>query len=268
MSNEETQPLLACRNVFKYFGGLAAVNDFDLDVYSGDIIGIGGPNGAGKTTFIDVISGINPATSGDIALDGIAITNKKPDVICHLGISRTFQLNAGFETMSIRENTLVGASFGLGDKGWFPRMTYTPIMRERVERALELCSLQDRADLIVRDLPVLDRKLLMMAGALATEPKLLLIDEPVGGLNPHEVDDVMEIVQGLIKEGVTIILIEHVMRFLLQLSKRVVIMHHGEKIYEGDSQALLTDRNVVEVYLGEGTADRLQHMMAERAKNG
>ena len=108
----------------------------------------------------------------------------------------------------------------------------------------------------------------MMAGALATEPKLLLIDEPVGGLNPHEVDDVMDIVQGLIAEGVTIILIEHVMRFLLQLSKRVVIMHHGEKIYEGDSTDLLNDRKVVEVYLGEGTADRLQHMKAERAANG
>ena len=268
MSNEETRPLLACRNVFKYFGGLAAVNDFSLDVFPGDVIGIGGPNGAGKTTFLDVISGINPATGGEIALDGIPITTKKADAICHLGISRTFQLNAGFESMSIQENTLVGASFGLGDKGWFPRMTYNREMRERVERALVLCGLQDKADLIVRDLPVLDRKLLMMAGALATEPKLLLIDEPVGGLNPNEVDDVMEIVQGVIAEGVTIILIEHVMRFLLQLSKRVVIMHHGEKIYEGDSQGLLNDRKVVEVYLGEGTADRLQHMMAKRSQNG
>lgn len=268
MSNGDTQPLLACRNVFKYFGGLAAVNDFNLDVYPGDVVGIGGPNGAGKTTFLDVISGINPATSGSILLGSVPIANKKPDAICHLGISRTFQLNAGFESMSIRENTLVGASFGLGDRGWFPRMTYNKLMHERVDRALELCRLQDHADLIVRDLPVLDRKLLMMAGALATEPKLLLIDEPVGGLNPHEVDDVMDIVQGLIAEGVTIILIEHVMRFLLQLSKRVVIMHHGEKIYEGDSTDLLNDRKVVEVYLGEGTADRLQHMMAERAANG
>ncbi len=266
MANSETRPLLACQNVFKYFGGLAAVNDFDLDVHPGDVIGIGGPNGAGKTTFLDVISGINPATSGTIELDGVPIASKKPDAICHLGISRTYQLNAGFETMSIRENTLVGAAFGLGDKGWFPRMTYNKKMHERVDRALELCRLQDRADQIVRDRPVLDRKLLMMAGALATEPKLLLIDEPVGGLNPHEVDDVMEIVEGLISEGVTIILIEHVMRFLLQLSRRVVIMHHGEKIYEGDAEGFLNDRKVVEVYLGEGTADRLQHMMAERAK--
>ena len=109
MSNGDTQPLLACRNVFKYFGGLAAVNDFNLDVYPGDVVGIGGPNGAGKTTFLDVISGINPATSGSILLGSVPIANKKPDAICHLGISRTFQLNAGFESMSIRENTLVGA---------------------------------------------------------------------------------------------------------------------------------------------------------------
>lgn len=267
MSAAETQPLLACRNVFKYFGALAAVNDFDLDVHAGDIVGIGGPNGAGKTTFLDVISGINPASSGEIRLEGEIITNVAPDHICHLGIARTYQLNAGFDSLSIRDNVLVGAAFGSGDKG-VPRMTFSRTMRGRVDRALELCGLSDRAHLIARDLPVLDRKLLMLASAVATEPKLLLIDEPVGGLNPHEVDDVMEIVNGVAKAGMTIILIEHVMRFLLQLSKRVVIMHHGEKIYEGDTRELLSDRRVVEVYLGEGTADRLQHMLGARSDDG
>lgn len=266
MSGEGTQPLLACRNVSKYFGALAAVSDFDLDVHSGDVVGIGGPNGAGKTTFLDVVSGINPATSGDIRLDGENIAHTAPDIICHRGIARTYQLNAGFDSMSIRENTLVGAAFGQGDKG-IPRLRYSRSMRQRVERALELCGLQDKAHLIVRSLPVLDRKLVMLAGAVATEPKLLLIDEPVGGLNPHEVDDVMEIVSGLVDAGMTIILIEHVMRFLLQISKRVVIMHHGEKIYEGDPQGLLSDQRVVEVYLGKGTAKRLQHMLAERGGN-
>ena len=160
--------LLEVSGVSVSFDGFRAINSLSFNIGDAELRAVIGPNGAGKTTFLDVVSGINPATSGDIALDGIAITNKKPDVICHLGISRTFQLNSGFETMSIRENTLVGASFGLGDKGWFPRMTYSRIMHERVERALELCSLQDRADLIVRDFPVLDRKILMMAGALAT----------------------------------------------------------------------------------------------------
>ena len=264
MSSGERVPLLACRNVFKYFGALAAVDDFDLDVYAGDVVGIGGPNGAGKTTFIDVVSGINPATSGEIRLEGRDISKVRPDLICHRGMARTFQLNAGFDSLTIRENVLIGSAFGLGDRG-VPAMTFSRAMRERVDRALELCRLTNRAETVARDVPVLERKLLMLASAVATEPKLVLIDEPVGGLNPHEVDDVMEIVLGLAAEGMTIILIEHVMRFLLQISSRVVIMHHGEKIYEGDTQGLLSDRRVVEVYLGEGTADRLQHMLAERA---
>ena len=264
MASGERAPLLACRNVFKYFDALAAVNDFDLDVHAGDVVGIGGPNGAGKTTFIDVISGINPATSGEIKLDGRDISKVRPDLICHRGMARTFQLNAGFDSLTIRENVLIGSAFGLGDRG-VPAMTFSRAMRERVDRALELCRLTDRAGAVARDVPVLERKLLMLASAVATDPKLLLIDEPVGGLNPHEVDDVMEIVQGLAAEGMTIILIEHVMRFLLQISTRVVIMHHGEKIYEGNTQSLLSDRRVVEVYLGEGTADRLQHMLADRA---
>ena len=264
MSSGERVPLLACRNVFKYFGALAAVDDFDLDVYAGDVVGIGGPNGAGKTTFIDVVSGINPATSGEIRLEGRDISKVRPDLICHRGMARTFQLNAGFDSLTIRENVLIGSAFGLGDRG-VPAMTFSRAMRERVDRALELCRLTSRAETVARDVPVLERKLLMLASAVATEPKLVLIDEPVGGLNPHEVDDVMEIVLGLADEGMTIILIEHVMRFLLQISSRVVIMHHGEKIYEGDTQGLLSDRRVVEVYLGEGTADRLQHMLAARA---
>ena len=264
MTSGERAPLLACRNVFKYFGALAAVNDFDLDVYPGDVVGIGGPNGAGKTTFLDVISGVNPATSGEIRLEDRDISKVRPDLICHQGMARTFQLNAGFDSLTIRENVLIGAAFGLGDRG-VPAMTFSRGMRGRVDRALELCRLADRAEAIARDVPVLERKLLMLASAVATDPKLLLIDEPVGGLNPHEVDDVMTIVDSLIAEGMTIILIEHVMRFLLQLSKRVVIMHHGEKIYEGDTRGLLSDRRVVEVYLGEGTADRLQHMLADRA---
>ena len=264
MSSGERVPLLACRNVFKYFGALAAVDDFDLDVYAGDVVGIGGPNGAGKTTFIDVVSGINPATSGEIRLEGRDISKVRPDLICHRGMARTFQLNAGFDSLTIRENVLIGSAFGLGDRG-VPAMTFSRAMRERVDRALELCRLTNRAETVARDVPVLERKLLMLASAVATEPKLVLIDEPVGGLNPHEVDDVMEIVLGLAAEGMTIILIEHVMRFLLQISSRVVIMHHGEKIYEGDTQGLLSDRRVVEVYLGEGTADRLQHMLAARA---
>ncbi|MBM3518049.1 MAG: ABC transporter ATP-binding protein [Alphaproteobacteria bacterium] len=262
------EPLLACRGVFKHFGALAAVNNFDLDVLPGDVLGIGGPNGAGKTTFLDVISGINPATDGRIRFGGADIRQQSPEQICHAGIARTYQLNAVFDTLTIRENVLVGAAFGRGDRGVFPRMRFSREMRARVDRALALTGLEDRQHLNARELPVLDRKLLMLAGALATEPKLLLVDEPVGGLNPHEIDQVMEIMSGLTREGMTIILIEHVMRFLLALSKRVVIMHHGEKIYEGVPTGLLQDERVVEVYLGEGTAARLRHLMGGSAAHG
>ncbi|MGD9535632.1 MAG: ABC transporter ATP-binding protein [Alphaproteobacteria bacterium] len=267
MTAENAEPLLACRKVDKYYGALAAVSKFDLDVWPGDVVGIGGPNGAGKTTFLDVISGISPATGGEIIFDGEDIARLSPDRICHRGIARTYQLNAGFDSLSIRENVLVGAAFGSGE-GLIPSLRFSRQMRENVNRALELCRLTERANQIVRDIPVLDRKLLMLAGAVATSPKLLLIDEPVGGLNPFEIDLVMEIVSGLIEEGMTVMLIEHVMRFLLQLSRRVVIMHHGEKIYEGDPEALVSNERVVEVYLGEGTANRLKHLMAERGGHG
>ncbi|MBT6441226.1 MAG: ABC transporter ATP-binding protein [Rhodospirillaceae bacterium] len=265
MSSETKKPLLACRNLFKHFGALAAVNNIDIDVYPGDVLGIGGPNGAGKTTFIDVISGINPASSGTVSLDGHDITNYGPDRICHRGMARTYQLNAGFDSLSVRDNVLVGAAFGSGDQG-IPKFRYSKEMMARVDYALELVGMQDRGHLIAREVPVLDRKLLMLASAIATEPKLLLIDEPVGGLTPHEIDHVMEILRGLMKEGITIILIEHVMRFLLQLSTRVLIMHHGESIYEGAPDQLLADQQVVEVYLGEGTAKRLRHLMDQGAK--
>ena len=197
MSVDRGEPLLACRSVDKYYGALAAVSQFDLDVYAGDVVGIGGPNGAGKTTFLDVISGISPATGGKIIFEGEDIAHLSPDKICHRGIARTYQLNAAFDSLSIRENVLVGAAFGSGE-GPIPSLRFSKQMREHVDRALELCRLTDRADHIVRDIPVLDRKLLMLAGAVATNPKLLLIDEPVGGLNPSEIDLVMEIVSGLI----------------------------------------------------------------------
>ena len=134
--------------------------------------------------------------------------------------------------------------------------------------AMELVGMADRAGTTVKNLPVFDRKLLMMASALATQPKLLLLDEPVGGLNPSEIDEVMAIVNRVREAGVTIILIEHVMRFLVALSDRVLIMHHGEKIYEGSAQGLARDKTVVEVYLGEGASERLTHILEAAGATG
>lgn len=248
--------LLSCRHVSKHFGALAAVNDLSFDVAEGEVLGIGGPNGAGKTTLFEVISGLNPATAGEVIFAGRPITHLSPERICHAGIARTFQLNAGFDSLTLRENVLVGAHFGRENR-LLPGLRIDRHAKSRADAALAAVGLADRADALTEKIPVLERKLLMIASALATEPRLLLMDEPVGGLTPREIDRVMEVVHGLKGQGVTIILIEHVMRFLVQLSTRVLIMHHGEKLYEGPPDGLARDAKVVEVYLGAGAARRL-----------
>jgi branched-chain amino acid transport system ATP-binding protein len=242
--------------VSKLFGALAAVNRLSLDVHPGDILGIGGPNGAGKTTLFDVISGLNPASSGQVVFDGRDITQARPEAICHAGIARTFQLNAAFDTLSVRDNVRVAACFGRAARS-FPGWRLPPDAEAAAAEALDAVGLAGRDALPAGELPVLDRKLLMLAGALATAPKLLLMDEPAGGLSPGEIDRLMQVVRAIAARGITIMLIEHVMRFLVQISTRVLILHHGERLYEGPPGGLARDRGVIDVYLGEGAAQRL-----------
>jgi branched-chain amino acid transport system ATP-binding protein len=262
MDGRDQTPLLACRNVSKSFGALAAVKALSFEVNRGEVLGIGGPNGAGKTTLFDVISGLNPADAGEVVLAGQTITKAPQHRICHLGLARTFQLNAAFDTLTARENVLTGALYGHGDRA-MPPLFFERAAVSRADEALAFTGMADRAHKVVRDLPVLDRKLLMIASALATEPKLLLMDEPVGGLNPHEIDHIMELMRKVAEQGITMIVIEHVMRFLVQLSTRIMIMHHGEKIYEGPPAGLSQDRTVTQVYLGEATAARIADFIAE-----
>jgi len=146
-----------------------------------------------------------------------------------------------------------------------PGLRFSRAAAERADAALDRIGIADKRHEIVRDLPVLDRKLLMIAGAVASEPKLLLMDEPVGGLNPEEIGNIVGIVTGLHDSGITLILIEHVMRFLVQLSSRVMILHHGEKIYEGSAEGMVQDRTVVDVYLGAGTSSRLADFISSQA---
>ena len=255
-----SEPLLSCRGVSKLFGALAAVNSLSFDVHPGEILGIGGPNGAGKTTLFEVISGLNPATRGQIIFNGTDITQLAPEAVCHTGIARTFQLNAGFESLSVRDNVRVAAYFGRDNRA-YPGLRIGSEVEARTTEALAAVGLSGKDTAIAGALPVLDRKLLMLAGALATAPKLLLMDEPVGGLNPREIDHMMDTVRRVASQGVTIILIEHVMRFLVQLSSRVLIMHHGERIYEGSPMGLAKDRTVIDVYLGEGASQRLGKLL-------
>jgi branched-chain amino acid transport system ATP-binding protein len=263
-AEESAAPLLACRGVCKNFGALAAVKDLSFEVRRGETLGIGGPNGAGKTTLFEVISGLNRADSGQILFRGQDLAGRTPERICHLGIARTFQLNAGFDTLTAIENVLVAGQYGVRNRTW-PNLAFAPAVRRRARETLDRVGMAERADSIVRHLPVLDRKRLMVATALMTEPSLLLLDEPVGGLNAGEIDAMMALIGRLPGEGVTLILIEHVMRFLVQLSSRVLIMHHGEKIYEGSADGLVRDRTVIEVYLGEGASHSLAHLLADKA---
>jgi branched-chain amino acid transport system ATP-binding protein len=255
-------PLLECENVVKRYGSLSAVDGMSLTVNSGEIVGIGGPNGAGKTTFFDVVTGVTPATEGRMVFDGHDISELGADRICQYGIARTFQLNAAFESLTVRENIDIAAYFGRSRRT-IPGLSLGKDVREQTEEALAFVGLADKADATVAQLPVLDRKLLMIAGAIATKPKLLFLDEPVGGLNISEIDHIINLVERLKANGLTVVLIEHVMRFLLALSSRVLIMHHGKKIFEGPPQAVAEDPVVVETYLGEGTRKRLKTYFAE-----
>ncbi len=257
-------PLLACRGVRKSFGALAAVKDLSFEVRPGDVLGIGGPNGAGKTTLFEVISGLTPADAGEILFEGANLRGLPPERVCQRGIARTFQMNAGFDTLTARENVLVGAHYGIGTQVR-PSFRFDRKTLLQADQALERVGMAAKADLPVKNLAVLDRKLLMIASALATEPKLLLLDEPVGGLNPDEIDQMIGIVERLAREGVTLVIIEHVMRFLVQLATRVLIMHHGETIYEGSAAGLVQDKTVIEVYLGEGASARLKHLIDRKS---
>ena len=212
-----------------------------------------------------MISGLNPATAGAVLFEGRDITRLAPEAICHAGIARTFQLNASFERLSVRDNVRVAAYFGRSNR-LMPGLPAGPRGRRsgRCGAGMPWAGAAIGRSL-AGQLPVLDRKLLMLAGALATQPKLLLMDEPVGGLNPQEIDAMMEAVRRIASTGIAIILIEHVMRFLVALSPRVLIMHHGEKIYEGPPQGLVKDRQVIDVYLGEGASQRLGAFMGAGA---
>ena len=260
MTAASGSPLLACRNVSKYFGALAAVNNLSFEVWPGEVLGISGPNGAGKTTLFDVISGLAPADSGQVVFEERDISRLSPDRICREGIARTFQLNAAFDTLTARENVLVAAYYGHRNR-IFPGLRFDRDSQRRADEALEVVGMADKAESVVKDLPVFHRKLLMVAGVLATEPKLLLMDEPVGGLNKEEMNQIMALVERVRELGVTTVLIEHVMRFLVQAADRALVMHHGESIYEGSAEGLCRDQTVVECYLGQGASHRLQDLL-------
>ncbi len=241
------EALLQIRGATRYFGGLAAVKDVTVDVEQGEIFGIIGPNGAGKTTLLNLISGLLSLTSGDIFFQGHSLKGKRPHQICRMGIARTFQVVKPFQGMTVRENVAIGAMFGAADGA----AKSTRQALEAADEVLEFVGLAHRANYLVSDITLADRKRVELARALAMRPTLLLLDEVMAGLNPKEVADLMELVQEVNRRGVTILVIEHVMRAIMGISHRILVLHHGQPICLGTPEAVCADERVIAAYLGE-----------------
>lgn len=238
--------LLKGIKVSKYFGGLAAVKDVDFIVKEKEIVGLIGPNGAGKTTLFNVISGIYHPTSGIVEFNGTNISRFKPNKICNLGIGRTFQIMKPFLNITVLENVMVGVLFG---KGKTIKMNDA---RNAATRFIEFVRLLDKKDYLAKNLTHADRKMLEIARALATEPKLILLDEVVAGLNPTETKQAMKLIKKIRDEfNVTVFWIEHVMRAVMGVAERVIVIHHGEKIADGTPKIVAKNKKVIDAYLGE-----------------
>jgi branched-chain amino acid transport system ATP-binding protein len=239
--------ILEGQGVSKYFGGLAAVSSVDFHIDQGEIVGLIGPNGAGKTTLFNLTSGALPISSGEITFKGNKISGLKPHRVCKIGIGRTFQETKVFGNMPVLQNVLVGAFFGSPK-----RVSGTDAARE-ASQALDFVGLSAMAGHLIQDLTLVNQKRVEVARALATGPELLLIDELMAGLNSAEVSEAMELVTKIRDTGITIFMVEHVMKAIMGICERIMVLHHGEKIAEGTPQEIAADKKVIEIYLGEET---------------
>ena len=234
--------VLEIKKVQKHFGGIKAVENFSLDVDEGEIIGLIGPNGAGKSTLFNCVAGVHPPTSGEIVFLGERTGGLRPWDLCRKGLARTFQIVKPFASRSVLYNVMVGA---------FAVTTRRSDAEKRAMDVLHHLRMEGLKDACAGNLTIADRKRLEIARALATRPKLLLLDEVMAGLRPTEVDEMVAIIKRLREAGMTIFVIEHIMRAIMALSDRIAVLHFGSKIAEGTPQQISRDERVIKAYLGE-----------------
>jgi len=234
--------LLEVKELSKHFGGVVALDGVNIKVDKGELVGIIGPNGAGKTTLYNCVTGFYPPTSGRVFFDGKDVTGLPSHRLCRMGMARTFQIPRPFMSMTLLENVMVGA-LGVGMS-----------LREAREKAKEIVSflkLEEQANKPISKLNFNYRRRCELARALATNPKLLMLDETFAGLNPSEIDEMVKLVREIHESGVTIMLTEHVMKVVMSLAERIVVLHQGKVIAEGSPREVVNDSRVVEAYLGQ-----------------
>ena len=240
------EPVLEIFNVTKNFGNITALDEVSFSIHKGEILGLIGPNGAGKSTLVNLISGFDSWSGGDILFNGRSLNKLKPHQIGSLGISRTFQVAQPLSDMSTFENILVGALFGKKNRKRSMRFA-----RKKAEEISDLLGLSKKNRLSAESLNVPERKRLERARALAMLPTLLLLDEVMAGLNPKEVDEAIDVIKYIRALGVTILVVEHIMKAISKLSDRIVVLNHGEKIMEGTPDETFKNERVIEAYLGK-----------------
>ncbi|NWJ39917.1 MAG: ABC transporter ATP-binding protein [Geothrix sp.] len=237
--------ILEIKNVSKFFGGLAANSNVSFSVEEGMIMGLIGPNGAGKTTLFNCITGYYPPSKGEIIFDGRRMNGLDPDKVCMLGMVRTWQKVRPLAKLSVLDNVMVGA---------LARTSSLKVARELAMEQIKVVRMEHRADFIAGGLPIGERKKLEVARALATQPKLLLLDEVMGGLNPAESEEIIQLILDIKKRGLTQMVIEHDMKAIMRISDRIVVLTSGEKLTEGSPQEVVSNPEVISAYLGEAHA--------------
>jgi branched-chain amino acid transport system ATP-binding protein len=239
-----TPTILEVTGLYKFFGGLAAVAGVDFHLEKGEILGLIGPNGSGKTTVFNLIAGVFKPDRGSIKLNGQDITGASSAAICQMGIGRTFQIPLPFGRLTVLENVRLGRVYG--------SQPAESIEQAEIEadEILEFIGLKPKRLVVSGKLPLLDRKRLELGKALATRPEVLLLDEILGGLNPAEIDEAMKLILAIRDSGVTLVVVEHVMKAIMGISDRVIVLNSGAKIAEGPPKKIVHDKNVIEAYLG------------------